>query len=170
MSKPQDRVKGQVPCGVEGPSPSSVSRRDALILAGITLAASTLPAAAVDPGDFKAVFAETTRGQTPKMGRVKLTMPELAENGNVVSTLIEVQSPMTAQEHVKTISLLSEKNPTSMLFRVQLGPRAGRARIATNVRLADTQRIVAVAEMSDGTMWVGEARVLVTLAACIDGG
>lgn len=172
MSKrrPSFRVKGQVPCGVEGQRPSSVSRRDALSLAGAALAALSLPAAAADPGDFTAVFAEATRGQTPKLGRVKLTMPELAENGNVVSTLIEVQSPMTAEDHVKIISLLSEKNPTTLLFRVHLGPRSGRARVATNVRLADTQRIVAVAEMSDGSLWMGEARVLVTLAACIDGG
>jgi sulfur-oxidizing protein SoxY len=172
-SRPGPKIwvpRGRPLGGVEGRRPSSVSRRDALSLAGAAIAASTLPAAAVDPGDFKAVFAETTRGQTPQMGRVKLTMPELAENGNVVSTLIEVQSPMTEKDHVKTISLLAEKNPTTLLFRVHLGPRSGRARVATNVRLADTQRIVAVAEMSDGSLWMGDVRVLVTLAACIDGG
>jgi sulfur-oxidizing protein SoxY len=170
MPTPSKRTQGQVPDGVEGQRPSSVSRRDAFLLAGATLAASALPAAAVDPADFKAVFADVTRGVTPKMGRVRLTMPELAENGNVVSTLVEVQSPMTPQDHVKTVHLLSEKNPQTLLFRAHLSPRSGRARIATNVRLADTQRIVAIAEMSDGSLWMGEARVLVTLAACIDGG
>jgi sulfur-oxidizing protein SoxY len=170
MPTPSKRVQGRVPSGVEGQCPSSVSRRDALLLAGATLAASSLPAAAVDPADFKAVFADVTRGATPKMGRVKLTMPELAENGNVVSTVVEVESPMTAADHVKTLHLLSEKNPQTLLFRAHLGARSGRARVATNVRLADTQRIVAIAEMSDGTLWMGEARVLVTLAACIDGG
>lgn len=156
--------------GVEGQRPSPWSRRDMTIMGTAILVASTLPAVAVDPGDFKAVFAATTNGKTPQMGRVKLTMPELAENGNSVSTLIEVQSPMTVADHVKTISILAEKNPTTLIFRVHLGPRSGRARVATNVRLADTQRVVAVAEMSDGSLWMGEARVLVTLAACIDGG
>lgn len=147
------------------------SRREVATLGTSALVASAMPAvAAVDPGDFKAVFAEVTRGQTPSVGRVKLTMPELAENGNSVSMLLEVASPMSAADHVKTISVLAEKNPTTLIFRVHLGPRSGRARVATNVRLADTQRVVAIAEMSDGAMWMGEARVLVTLAACIDGG
>jgi sulfur-oxidizing protein SoxY len=151
------------------PWTQTLSRRETLALAGIGVAATVVPAAA-DLGDFKKIFADTTRGATPKVGRVKLTMPELAENGNLVSTLIDVESPMTAADHVKTISLLSEKNPQTLVFRVHLGPRSGRARVATNVRLADTQRIVAVAEMSDGSFWIGETRVLVTLAACIDGG
>lgn len=145
------------------------TRRDAVALASAALVASTAGAKA-DLGDFDKVFAETTRGTTPRRGRVTLTMPELAENGNSVSVLIEVESPMTAADHVKAISLLSEKNPQTLLFRVHLGPRAGRARVATNVRLADTQRVVCVAEMSDGSHWMSEARVLVTLAACIDGG
>ena len=149
------------------------TRRDALLLATAAVAASALPATAeppADAGDFNAVFKEMTRGTTPRMGRVKLTMPELAENGNSVSTVIEVESPMTAGDHVRSVSVLAEKNPQTLAFRAHLGARAGRARVATNIRLADTQRIVAIAEMSDGSFWMGEARVLVTLAACIDGG
>ena len=122
------------------------------------------------PDELTATLKEVARGAEIKLGRVKLTMPELAENGNVVSTLIEVQSPMTVADHVKTIHVLAEKNPQVTLIRFHLGPRAGRARVAANVRLADTQRVLAVAEMSDGTFWSGEANVIVTLAACIDSG
>jgi len=104
------------------------------------------------------------------MGRVALKIPELAENGNAVGMMVEVQSPMTAADHVKTIHILSEKNPLVDVVRFHLGPRAGRARVATNIRLATTQRVVALAEMSDGSLWQGDASVIVTLAACVDAG
>ena len=122
------------------------------------------------PEDLADALKQITKGALIRSGRVKLTMPELAENGNVVSTLIEVQSPMTAADHVKTIHVLAEKNPQVTLIRFHLGARAGRAKIAANVRLADTQRVLALAEMSDGSFWSGEANVIVTLAACVDSG
>jgi sulfur-oxidizing protein SoxY len=126
------------------------------------------PAAAAE--DYAAILKAITKGAPVQIGRVKLTMPELAENGNVVSTQIEVQSPMTAADHVKTVHVLAEKNPQVLLIRFHLGPRSGRVKLSANLRLADTQNVLCLAEMSDGSFWSGGANVIVTLAACIDSG
>lgn len=147
------------------------TRRDVTIAVAVTAAAIAMPVVArATPDELADALKLITKGAPVTVGRVKLVMPELAENGNVVSTLVEVQSPMTASDHVKTIHVLAEKNPQVTLVRFHLGARAGRARVAANVRLADTQRIIALAEMSDGSFWSGSAEVIVTLAACIDSG
>jgi sulfur-oxidizing protein SoxY len=104
----------------------------------------------------------------PLRGKVKLEMPVLADNGNAVPAKITVESPMTEAEHVKLIRLVSEKNPEREMAVFHLGPRAGTAEIATRVRLAGSQRVTAVAEMSDGSSWMDTAEVAVTLSACVD--
>jgi sulfur-oxidizing protein SoxY len=107
-------------------------------------------------------------GAAAKAGRIKLEMPELAENGNSVPLRITVDSPMTAADHVKSVFVFSERNPVSNVVRFHLGPRSGVARVQTSIRLAATQRITAVARMSDGSLWSGSAEVIVTQAACLD--
>jgi sulfur-oxidizing protein SoxY len=82
---------------------------------------------------------------------------------------VAVESPMTAEDYVKTIRLLSERNPEREMATFHLGPRSGRAEITSRVRLAGSQRVVALAEMSDGSYWMGTADVTVTLSACVDG-
>jgi sulfur-oxidizing protein SoxY len=101
-------------------------------------------------------------------GKVKLDVPPLSENGNSVSLGVTVDSPMTQAYHVKAIHVLTEKNPQPNVISVKLGPRAGRASIATRMRLADTQDVTAIAEMSDGTFWSDKAAVIVTLGACLE--
>lgn len=113
---------------------------------------------------------EVTKGGAVREGRVALTMPELAENGNSVALTVAVDSAMTAADHVRHIHILSEKNPIAGIARFRLGPRAGPARVQTNVRVATSQRIVALAEMSDGSFWSGAAEVVVTITACLDAG
>jgi sulfur-oxidizing protein SoxY len=108
------------------------------------------------------------KGAAIKAGRVKLEIPELAENGNSVPLKITVESPMTAADHVQAIYVFSEKNPVSNVARFHLGPRSGAARVQTSIRLAATQRITAVARMRDGSLWSGAAEVIVTQAACLD--
>jgi sulfur-oxidizing protein SoxY len=103
-----------------------------------------------------------------KEGRVKIELPQLAENGHSVPLKIAVDSPMTAADHVKTIYVFSEKNPVSNVVRFHLGPRSGVARVQTSIRLAATQRVTAVAKMSDGSLWSGAFEVIVTQAACLD--
>ncbi len=109
-----------------------------------------------------------TRGAPIRKGRVKLELPELAENGNSVSLRVSVASPMTANDYVKSIHLLSERNPVRRMASFHLRASAGRAEIATRVRLAGSQTVIALAEVSDGSWWSGSARVVVTLSACLD--
>jgi len=99
---------------------------------------------------------------------VKLELPQLAENGNSVPLKVAVESPMTASDHVKLIYVFSERNPVPNVVRFHLGPRSGVARVQTSIRLAATQRITAVAHMSNGSLWLGSAEVIVTQAACLD--
>jgi len=101
-------------------------------------------------------------------GRVHIDLPPLVENGNGVPFSVSVDSPMTVSDHVRVIHVLNEKNPLPEIATFRLGPRAGRARITTRIRLSDTQSIVAIAQMNDGTYWAGEASIVVTLAACLE--
>ena len=102
-------------------------------------------------------------------GRVSLEIPSLVENGNSVPMTVAVESPMTASDYVKAIYVFNEKNPQPNVIGIHLGPRAGKASISTRIRLADSQRVVAIAQMSDGSVWSGEVNVIVTLAACVEG-
>jgi len=99
---------------------------------------------------------------------VTLELPVLADNGNSVTMKVSVESPMSAADHVRRIRLLSERNPVQEMAVFHLGPRAGRAEILSRVRLAGSQNVVAVAEMSDGSFWFDVANVIVTLSACLD--
>ena len=134
----------------------------------MTLAAA-LPAAFADEMKTDALVKAVTRGKPARLGRVTLDLPILADNGNSVPMKLLVDSPMTQADHVKTIHLLSERNPESNMATFHLGPHAGSAEITSRVRLAGSQRVVALAEMSDGSFWMGTADVKVTLSACVDG-
>jgi sulfur-oxidizing protein SoxY len=114
-----------------------------------------------------AVRAAIGEAQVQK-GKVKLDLPPLVENGNSVPCTVTVDSPMTANDHVKAIHIFNEKNPQPNVISVKLGPRAGKASFSTRIRLADTQNITAIAEMSDGSCWSDEVFVIVTLAACVE--
>jgi sulfur-oxidizing protein SoxY len=105
---------------------------------------------------------------TVSEARVKLAVAPLVDNGNSVPVEINVQSPMTATDHVIGIALFNEKNPQHNVAEFILGPRAGRAMVATRIRLSSTQKLVAVAKMNDGRCFTHTVEVLVTLAACIE--
>lgn len=101
-------------------------------------------------------------------GRVKLDIPRLSDNGNSVPLKISVESAMNEKEHVRTIHLLSEKNPRPLMAVFHLNPHCGVAEVATRVRLNGEQRLVAIAAMSDGSFWAASAEVTVTETACLD--
>jgi sulfur-oxidizing protein SoxY len=86
-----------------------------------------------------------------------------------VPVTVSVESPMTAADYVKTIHLFNEKNPLPEVIGVRLTPSAGKAVIATRIKLADSQNVVAVAQMSDGSFWSDQVEVVVTIAACVEG-
>ena len=103
-------------------------------------------------------------------GKVKLDLPPLIDNGNTVPLSVEVDSPMTAADHVKAIHVFTEKNPQPYVLSAHLGPRSGRARITTRARIADTGVVTAIAQMSDGSFWSDSVKVIVTLSACLEEG
>jgi len=109
-----------------------------------------------------------TGGASVREGRVKFEISPLVENGNAVPVTVEVDSPMTAADHVRRIALFNERNPQADVAVFHLSPRSGRARVATRIRLAASQTVVALAETSDGAFWSAKANVIVTLAACIE--
>lgn len=103
-----------------------------------------------------------------RSGRVTLDIPPLVENGNLVEMKVSVASPMTTADHVRAIHIIAEGNPLPNIVSFHLGPRSGRAVVTTRIRLADSQRVWAIAQMSDGGFWQGHAETLVTLAACTE--
>lgn len=130
---------------------------------------AALPGAAlaqVDPLD--PLVWVVTNGAQVKQGKVTVELPQLADNGNSVPIRITVDSPMTEADHVKSIHLYSEKNPVRNMANFYLGPRAGKAEINSRVRLAGSQKVTAVAKLSDGSFWYDTASIVVTLSACLD--
>ena len=103
-----------------------------------------------------------------RTGKVKLDLPPLVENGNTVPMTVSVSSPMTPDEYVKSIHVFNEKNPQPNIGNYYFGPLAGRAQVSTRIRLADSQKIVAIARLSDGSFWSTSTDVVVTLAACTE--
>lgn len=145
----------------------SLGRR-AMLAGGIGLLVMALPLRALARPSLADAVAGFTGGAPVKAGRVMLTVPPLVENGNAVGVTVAVESPMSEAAYVRRIGLFNEKNPQADVAIFHLGPRNGRAHIATRIRLATSQTVLAVAELSDGSYWSSDANVIVTLAACIE--
>jgi sulfur-oxidizing protein SoxY len=143
-----------------------VKRRDFLAGAAGALALPGAALAQLDPLDPP--VRALAGGAPVRKGRVTLVLPQLADNGNSVPIRITVDSPMTPADHVQSIHLYSERNPVPNMANFYLGPRAGKAEINSRVRLAGSQRVTAVAKLSDGTFWYDSAPIVVTLSACLD--
>jgi sulfur-oxidizing protein SoxY len=120
------------------------------------------------PQALAAAIKEVTGGAPLKPGKVKLDIPPLVENGNAVPLTVTVDSPMSEADHVKAIHVFNEKNPQPHVFNAWLGPNNGRAAIATRIKLADAQKVVAIAETSNGEFLTASADVIVTIAACVE--
>jgi sulfur-oxidizing protein SoxY len=152
---------------------SSSTRREFLGLAGGAAVLGTVPMVTVRPAEATpAMLAAAIRAVTGPAevhtGKVKLDIPPLVENGNTVPMTVSVTSPMTPDDYVKSIHVFNEKNPQPNIGNFYFGPRAGRAQISTRIRLADTQKVVAIARLSDDTFWSASVDVVVTLAACTE--
>ncbi|WP_353641827.1 SoxY-related AACIE arm protein [Mesorhizobium sp. WSM2239] len=144
-------------------------RRRQVLAAGIAgLVVLSLPRRALARPSLEEAINTFTGGAEVLEGRVRLELPPLVENGNAVGITVTAQSPMTAADHVRRIGVFNEKNPEASVAVFRLGPRSGRAEVSTRIRLATSQVVVAVAEMSDGSFWSSRASAIVTLAACIE--
>ena len=139
------------------------------VAAGLGIGALiTVEPARATPAQMQEAIRKVVGSATVKPGRVKLELPPLSENGNTVPLTVSVESAMSQADHVKAIHVFNEKNPQPDVVSFHLGPRAGRATVSTRIRLADTQTVVAIAELSDGSFWSARASVVVTLAACLE--
>jgi len=153
--------------------PDHSSRRQFLSLAGGAAVLGAVPVVTLRPAEatpvmLAAAIRNVVGAAVVHTGKVKLDVPPLVENGNTVPMTISVVSPMTADDYVKSIHVFNEKNPQPNIVNFCLGPRAGRAQVATRIRLADSQKIVAIARLSDDTFWSASVDVVVTLAACTE--
>ena len=155
------------------PKPYHSTRRQFLGLAGSAAVFGaaplmTLRPAEATPATMNTAIRSIVGEAEVRIGKVKLEIPPLVENGNTVPMTVSVSSPMTPDDHVKSIHVFTEKNPLPNIGNYYLGPRAGRAQVSARIRLADSQTIVAIARLSDDSFWSATVDVVVTLAACTD--
>jgi sulfur-oxidizing protein SoxY len=143
-------------------------RRTFLLRAGAIAGAAALPAKAQVTQDITPLIARITGGAKTEKRGVEVELPQIAENGNSVPLHIRVASPMTPEDHVKAIHVFAERNPRPHVASFHLGPYSGRAEVSARVRLAGTQRVTVLAELSGNRFWIGPVDVLVTSAACLD--
>ena len=143
--------------------------RRRLLAAGIGLGAAVVvrPTFAT-PDEMEAAVRAFTGGAPVREGKVHFEIAPLVENGNTVPISIDVDSPMTAADHVQAIAVFNERNPQPQVATFVLGPRAGRATVSARIRLATSQKLMAVARLSDGSHWSRSVDVIVTLAACVE--
>jgi sulfur-oxidizing protein SoxY len=149
------------------------TRRQFLALTAGTAIVTVMPVLGADPARatpemLASAIRDVVGGAVVRVGKVKLDVPPLVENGNTVPITVSVTSPMTEADHVRSIHIFNEKNPQPNVGNFHLGVRAGRAQVSTRIRLADSQKIVAIARLSDGSFWSTTADVVVTLAACTE--
>lgn len=146
----------------------SPTRREALRLATMTTAITVLTPrlAFATPETVKAEIDKLYGGKEMASGKLKLDLPEIAENGLVVPINIEVESPMTDADYVKSVSVFAEGNPFPQVLTYRFTPACGRAAASLRMRLAATQMVVAVAETSTGQLYTAKSEVKVTIGGC----
>jgi sulfur-oxidizing protein SoxY len=149
----------------------SIDRRRAMLVLGGGMALVTLrPVAAAerDWPNYQEALREIAGERTAQAGRISLELPKIAETGNSVPITVRVESPMTPEDHVVRIHVLSKGNPRPNVASFHLGPRAGLAEVGTRIKLSRTQQVVGLAEISDGSLWQTEASIVVTQGACVE--
>ena len=149
------------------------TRRHFLGLAGGAAVAGAIPLVTLRPAEatpatLAAAIRNVVGTAVVRTGKVKLDVPPLVENGNTVPMTVSVANPMTSEDYVKSIHVFNEKNPQPNIGNYYLGPRAGRAQVSTRIRLADSQKVVAIARLSDDSFWSASVDIVVTLAACTE--
>jgi sulfur-oxidizing protein SoxY len=147
----------------------TASTRRQLLRAGTAIGAWLWVGNATANSDELAAAIRTYAAGAPvRAGRVLLDIAPIVDNGNTVPLTVSVESPMTAGDHVTAIAIFNERNPQREVAKFALSPRSGRARVATRIRLATTQQLVAIARLSDGSYWSHTVNVNVSIAACLE--
>ena len=144
------------------------SKRQFLRTAGIAAIAAVIAPrlSFATAADVAAEIKKLYGDKKLESGRIKLDVPQIAENGLVVPINVEVESPMTANDYVKSVHVFAEKNPLPGVVSYKFTPEAGKAAASTRMRLAETQDIVVVAEMSSGQLFYTRSEVKVTIGGC----
>ena len=148
--------------------PHSSRRQFLRLTGGAAVAVVTLRPAEATPAMQSSAIRQIVGEAVVRTGKVKLDVPPLVENGNTVPMTVSVDNPMTPDNHVKSIHVFNEKNPQPNVGNFYLGQNAGRAQVSTRIRLADSQKITAIAKLSDGSFWSVSVDIVVTLAACTE--
>ncbi len=152
-------------------TPQDPQRRSLLIglgVGGLAVVGMTLVPRAVlaDAESTAAAIKERIGDKATKDGRISLELPQIAENGNTVPIAFEIDSPMTESDYVKAVHVFADKNPRPTVASFYFTPRSGKARASTRMRLVKTQSVAAVAEMSDGSVYMAKTEVKVTIGGC----
>ena len=148
---------------------SNFNRRQTLALGAGAMTVAVLGVSsgpALAKNDAEEAIKKFTGGKTPVQGKIKLDLPEIAENGNTVPMTVTVESPMTEQSHVTDVLIVADENPRSGVVTFHFSPASGVAEANTRIRLAATQDVIAVAKMNDGSFFVGSKQVKVTIGGC----
>lgn len=149
---------------------SKLSRRETLAVVAGTLAAGVVtgfaPPVKAAANDAQDAINKFVGGKEPAKGRVKLDLPEIAENGNTVPVSLSVESPMTKDNYVSSVLVVADGNPRSGVATFNFTPASGAAEAHTRIRLAGTQNVIAVAKMSDGSVFIDSRQVKVTIGGC----
>jgi sulfur-oxidizing protein SoxY len=150
--------------------PSTLNRRQILTIGGGALAVAawggaTTPVLAAK-NDSEDLIKKFTGGKTATEGRVRLDLPEIAENGNTVPMTVSVESPMTEQSYVSDVLIVSDGNPRGGVATFHFTPASGVAEANVRIRLAETQNVIAVAKMNDGSFFTASKPVKVTIGGC----
>jgi sulfur-oxidizing protein SoxY len=148
---------------------SNFNRRQTLALGAGAMTVAVLGVSsgpALAKNDAEEAIKKFTGGKTPVQGKIKLDLPEIAENGNTVPMTVTVDSPMTEQSHVTDVLIVADENPRSGVVTFHFSPASGVAEANTRIRLAATQDVIAVAKMNDGSVFMTSKQVKVTIGGC----
>ncbi|MEW5962578.1 MAG: thiosulfate oxidation carrier protein SoxY [Pseudomonadota bacterium] len=149
-----------------------LDRREFLVGASAAAAVATvvgdahLALAQDKPPTFDETMAKILGQAKAEEGKINIDLPEIAENGNTVPYSVTVDSPMTDADHVKAIHVLSTGNPSPTIASYRFSPASGKAAVSSRMRLAKTQDIVSIAELSNGKFLMGKRTVKVTIGGC----
>ncbi len=150
----------------------TIDRRQALTIGAgaVALAAFGWPrladTALAATNGFEDVIAEFAGGRTPEEGRVSLDLPQIADDGSAVLMTLAVDSPMTEDSHVTDVLVVADGNPRPGVATFHFSPASGVAEVSTRIRLAQTENVIAVAKMNDGSLFMAKRHVTVTVGGC----